>query len=436
MNILFVSKDIGQITLAQQLAREGNFVKVFEWTGYWKNRIRRPNVNFTNDLEKELTWVGKDGLIVFDYTGMGELQDKLRKDGYSVFGGCALGEKLENNRQYGQRIFSSVGMKVKQSIDFYDIDRMISFIRRQGGRWVVKQNGHMDKGLNYIGQLKTGEDIIAVLKNYKKTLKGSNFHFDLQEAIEGIEIAVGRFFNGNDWAGPLCINIEHKNLFNDDLGPKTHEMGNLMWYDENENNRLFQETLSKMKSFLAQVKFKGYFDVNCIVDQHNAWPLEATARLGQPTAQIQNTFHVSPWGEFFKAIADEKQYDLKYRKGFATIAFVGTPPYPYVNRSNFNSPKGLEVFFKENLSDEERENVYLEEVSIIEKRDGKDKYIIAGNSGYVAHVAGMGRTVKEAREKMYKLIDKIVIPKMFYRTDIGLKFLEEDRKKLKKWGWI
>jgi phosphoribosylamine--glycine ligase len=436
MNILFISNDLGAISLAQKLAEEGNSLKFFERKEKkWKEKIKRPKIQFIYDWRKELDWVGKDGLIVFDDTEMGKTQDELRNEGYSVFGGCEMGEKLENERGYGQKIFSSAGMKIKDTKSFFSINEIIEFIKKYPGRWVIKQNGQVDKGLNYVGQLENGKDCIRVLKNYKKSLKKSNVHFDLQEKIDGIEIAAGRFFNGDDWAGPICLNIEHKNLFNGDLGPKTHEMGNLMWYEEDENNKLFQETLEKMKDYLKSIKFKGYFDINCIVNEDGVWPLEATARLGQPTIQVQIALHISPWGEFLKAVANGKPHKLDYRKGYATVAFVGTPPYPYANRSNYNSPKGLEIFFKKKLSKENLENIHFEEVAICDKKGGR-RYKICGNSGYIAHVSGFGKTVEEARGKMYDLINQLVVPKMFYRTDIGLGFINGDREKLKKWGWI
>ena len=101
MNILFISKDLGQITLACKLAKEGHAVKVYEVENTFKGRMKRSLIQFTSDWKKELSWVGKKDLIVFDYTGMGKIQDNLRKQGFSVLGGCESGERLENNRQYG-----------------------------------------------------------------------------------------------------------------------------------------------------------------------------------------------------------------------------------------------------------------------------------------------------------------------------------------------
>ncbi|MDP1620120.1 MAG: phosphoribosylglycinamide synthetase C domain-containing protein, partial [bacterium] len=70
------------------------------------------------------------------------------------------------------------------------------------------------------------------------------------------------------------------------------------------------------------------------------------------------------------------------------------------------------------------------------KEDGQDIYYISGKTGFVLHVTGSGKTIEEARDKTYDLINQIVIPKMFYRSDIGMKFVKKDRDFLKKLGWL
>ncbi|HRY82877.1 MAG TPA: phosphoribosylglycinamide synthetase C domain-containing protein [Candidatus Moranbacteria bacterium] len=364
---------------------------------------------------------------------MGEIQDRLREKGFSVFGSSGLGEKVEDNRQYGQKIFSVLNIPIKPSKDFYNIDKMIFFLRNNKGKWVVKQNGNFDKTLNYVGNLDSAEDSISILKRYKKILNKDNIYFDMQEKIDGVEIAFGRYFNGTEWVGPICMNVEHKGLFNNNLGPKGEEMGSLVWYDEKEN-KFFKEVLEKMTPFLKKTNYKGYFDINCIVNESGAYPLESTSRLAYPTTQAQMSLVTSPLGEFFKALADGKKYDLKFKKGYAVLVFIGTPPYPYKNNSIYNSPDGLEIYFK-NFSKEKLQDIYFEEVSIFENSKRK-VYKICSKSGYIAHIVGVGKTIKKARENVYENIKNIVIPKMFYRTDIGLKFEKEDMKKLRKWGWL
>jgi len=308
-------------------------------------------------------------------------------------------------------------------------------VKKNKGPWVIKQNGHVDKTFNYVGRSEDNRDVESVLRSYFVNNKADCGSIDLQKRIDGIEIGVGRYFNGTDWVGPIEMNVEHKNLCNGDLGPKTYEMGTLMWYDADENNRFFKELLDKVKPVLIEGNFRGDVDINCIVNEEGVFPLEFTARFGFPALQLQSELHESPWGEFLKAVADGKPYDLKYKKGYGIAVLVATPPFPYEAVSEKNSSFGMEVCFADDFSEEDFEHVHLEEVSL-KKEDGRDVYYIASHSGFVLHVTGSGKTIEDARSATCDRVKKIIIPKMFYRTDIGVKFLEEEKAKLQKWGWL
>lgn len=430
MNILFISRDLAGGDLAYRLKKEGNDVKLFIESADQKQNLEGM-VEKTNDWKNELEWVGKDGLIVFDDTGYGKIQDELRKEGYSVVGGSFGGDKLEDFRHCGQKVMSICGIETVPSSTFVGVKEAIKFIRKHKGPWVLKQNGHVGKSFNYVGQLENGEDVIEVLRNYNRNNKKGCSLIELQKKIEGVEIGVGRYFNGKDWVGPIEVNIEHKNLCDGDLGPKTDEMGTLTWYDSNEKNKLFQTTLAKMKPYLRKIDFRGDIDINCIVDKDKVYPLEITARFGWPANQLQSEIHLSSWGEFLKAVADGEKYDLKYKKGYGVVVLLATPPFPYSFKSRKYYPEGIDIFFKKELSKEEMSHIHFEEVS-----KWKGKYYISSRRGFIATVTGVGKSVQEARRKTYDLIDKIVVPKAFYRTDIGLKFVEKDKKKLKRWGWM
>jgi phosphoribosylamine---glycine ligase len=434
MNILFISKDLSGGGLAYRLKKEGHSVRLFV-----EDKDQKQNldglVEKTEKWEEDLDWVGKKGLIIFDSSGYGKIQDELREKGYLVVGGNKLADKLEHDRQYGQKILSVCEMKIIPSVNFSSAKSAINFIKENRDYWVVKQNGHINTSFNYVGQLKNGEDVISVLKNYNRNNKKECVSIDLQKKIEGVEIGVARYFNGNDWVGPIEINLEHKSLFNGNLGPKTFEMGTLIWYEENEKNKLFQETLAKMKPYLKKINFKGDIDINCIVNKNEVFPLEITPRFGWPSTHLHSEIHISPWGEFLKAIAKGEHYDLKYKKGYGIVVLLSTPPFPYVIRTKKYYPEGMDILFKKDFSKEEMNHIHLEEVSLRKNKNEKHFYL-SSKTGFALHVTGIGKTVEEARKKTYDLIEDIIIPKMFYRTDIGLNFIKEDKQKLKKWGWI
>ncbi|MDP1833691.1 MAG: phosphoribosylglycinamide synthetase C domain-containing protein [Candidatus Moranbacteria bacterium] len=434
MNVLLISKDFSGADLAYRLQKEGNQVKIFieeaEYAHAYDGMLEK-----IADWKAELDWVGRDGLIVFDCVGFGQVQDDLRAEGYSVIGGSAMGDRLEHDRQYGQKILSLSEVNIIPSTNFGSVEEVIGFVQKNEGPWVVKQNGHIDKTFNYVGRLKSGRDVVSMLRNYNENNREECASIDLQKKVKGVEVGVGRYFNGLDWAGPIEINFEHKGLFNGNLGPKTFEMGTLMWYDDNEDNRLFKEILDKLKPALIKGNFRGDVDVNCIINEEGAHPLELTARFGFPALQLQDELHRSPWGEFLKAVADGQPYDLKYKKEYGIVALVAVPPFPYeVNVQKYSS-QGLEINFKETFNAEDFQHIHFEEVSR-KKEDGQDIYYISGKTGFVLHVTGSGKTIEEARDKTYDLINQIVIPKMFYRSDIGMKFVKKDRDFLKKLGWL
>ncbi len=431
MKVLFVSRDLSGGDLCYRLKEEGHAVKLFI-----QDEKQRCNleglVEKTSDWKRELGWVGKSGLIVFDSTGYGRDQDRLRRAGYSVVGGSALGDKIEDQRHFGKKVMEQCGIRTLPSETFRSLDEAIRFVQREKGEWVVKQNGHVSKIFNYVGQMEDGSDVVEILKTYRENNSGDAHVIELQKRARGVEIGVARYFNGHDWVGPIEMNVEHKSLFSGGLGPKTDEMGTLMWYDPNDRNRFFVETLSRMKPYLQEINFRGDIDINCIVNKSGIYPLEVTARFGSPSTQLQSALHISPWGEFLKAIANGEAYDLKYRNGFGIIVLIATPPFPYMAISKRYSMQGTGIFFSEKLSQGEKSRIHFEEIS---KREDGSLYI-SGTRGFVLDVSGVGVSIEEARKKAYALAEKVIIPKKFYRTDIGMKFLEKEKALLEEWGWL
>jgi phosphoribosylamine--glycine ligase len=260
----------------------------------------------------------------------------------------------------------------------------------------------------------------------------------LQRHIDGIEIGCAHYFNGDDWVGPIEVSIEHKRLFPGDIGPKTYEMGTLMWYDADENNRLFAETLAKLKPYLREIGYRGDIDVNCIVNETGAYPLEITARFGYPAIQLRIEIHESPWGAFLKAVADGKNYSLSWSHGFGVVVLIACPPFPYsISGSERGlSPRGLTVHFDHSMDDDAFRHIHFEDVSVRKDGFGRDEYCVAADTGYVLHVTALTERAENARRKAYELIGKITLPRMFYRHDIGLKFIERDRRELERIGYL
>ncbi len=428
--VLFVSGELIAGDLALRFQKEGCEVKLFVGHPEQKECLKG-FIQQVDDWKNELGWVGKEGLIVFDDVGYGEEQDALRKGGYRVVGGSVGGDRLEMDRIFAQEFLAKSGMSTVPNFDFDTSEEAMEFVKKNPKTWVVKQNTHQS-ALNYVGVLKDGRDTLSILETYAKNgIK----NLTLQERIEGIEVSINRYFNGRDWVGPSEITIEHKSLFNDNIGPKTGEMGNLMWYDKSDG-RFFNETIARLKPYLQEVDFRGDIDINCFIQEDKVYPIEVTARFGCPITHSQSVMHLSPWFEFLGAVADGRPYELQHRDGYCIALTLALPPFPYEGSLDKEySSDGLELFFRDQLSEEEFNNIHFE--AIEKRKDGiMERYFVTRSIGYTIFVTGYGKTAEEAQDAVYALAKKIVIPKVFYRTDIGSAFVKKDKDLLEKWGWV
>jgi phosphoribosylamine--glycine ligase len=447
MRILFITLDFSGASLCRRLTQEGHEVKAIVTNPSYSKILDGvlekivcvgAGTELPPAFNEALIWMGHDGLIICDDSDFGSLQDRLRNEGYSVVGGSAGGDLLEDDREHAQRIFAQHGLRSIPTHTFNSAAEAADFVEKHGGEWVVKRNGRADKTSCYVGSLSDGRDVVGLLRNDARRDGGQTIRYVLQKRIQGVEIGVGRYFNGTDWIGPIELNIEHKKLFPGDLGPKTCEMGTLLWYTANENNRLFCEILAPLKSYLREINFRGDFDINCIVNTDGAWPLEATTRFGYPAIQAQMALHETPWGEFLKAVADGKYCDLRWHSGYAVVALVATPPFPFCTQGCdcSLSPHGLPIHFRTPFNEEDQRYIHYEDVAFQHNAAGQIIPVIAGDTGYILHVSGHGNMVESARATVNRRIENIVIPRSYHRTDIGAKFANQDQQRLKNWGYL
>ena len=423
LKFLFVSFEglIGD--LAWTVKKEGHDVKYYIQSKNDKD-VCDGFVEKCDDWEKQKDWAD---VIVFDDLGFGETADKLRKQGKLVVGGSVYTDKLEDDREFGQEEMRKAGLNVLPRWNFTDFDSAIKFVKENPGRYVLKPSGKAqnEKELLFVGQEEDGKDLLHIMELYKKNWAKKIKEFQLQKFASGVEVAIGAFFNGKDFILPININFEHKKLFNGDIGPSTGELGTSMFFST--PNELFAATLQKMKKQLQESGYVGYFDINTISNAKNIFPLESTSRFGYPHISIAMEGITSPWGEFLYSIAKGEDYDLKTKKGFQVGVVVAVPPFPFRDPEAFRkySEDAIIIFKKENL-----DGIHICDVKLDE-----GSWKLAGTSGYALVVTGSGSTMEDARKQAYSRVENIIIPNMFYRTDIGAKWTR-DSDRLQTWGYL
>lgn len=424
MRFLFVSLDALSADLAWKVHREGHEVRLFIDDETLKD-VADGFVPKSSDWRSDVGWA--DVIVFDDVLGQGAIAESLRLEGKAVVGGTAYTDRLEDDRAFGQEELRRHGIPVIQYADFTSFAEARNYVITNPARYVVKPSGEAQniKRLLFVGEEEDGKDVLQVLESYERLYSEEVKVFQLQKRMTGVEIAVGAFFNGNEFIYPINVNFEHKKLFTGNIGPSTGEMGTLMYWSG--PNKIFNLTLRRFEEKLRSEKYVGYIDLNCIVNSQGIHPLEFTPRFGYPTISIQQEGLLTPMGSLLAGLANGEQVTLKSRRGYQLGVRVVVPPYPFSDKRTFEvNSKGRVIIFKK----PNYEGVHIEDV-----RQVNGEWLIAGSSGVALIVVGAGTTVRQAQTQAYQRIKNIILPNMYYRSDIGDRW-QEDSDKLHAWGYL
>lgn len=420
---LFISKWGDSLDIANAVHKEGNEVKLY--IDYKPCReIGDGFVRRVADWKKHIKWAD---VIIFDYTGYGQIATELRNEGKLVIGGTEYADNLELDRGFGQDELKRHKVKTLPFKEFTTFHEAIAYVEAHPNSYVIKPSGETQdyKQLLFVGREEDGADVVRVLKAYEKSWGDDMGSFQLQRRVSGVEISVAAYFNGTTFLRPINITFEHKKLFPKELGVSTGEMGTSMFWTK--DNPIFDATLLKFESTLAKDNFVGHIDINCIVNSNGIYPLEFTSRFGFPQIQIQRAGIAEPFGNFLYKVANGESFKITTKTGFQVGAFIVVPPFPYEDKKTFDLfSKDAVVVLKKEM----REGLHPMHLKKVH-----NEWLITGNSGIALLVTGTGLTMRDAQRLMYNRIQNVIINNAYYRTDIGDRWFE-DSDRLWSWGLL
>jgi len=386
-----------------------------------------------DDFRSHMKWA-RDGLIFV--TGnckyIREL-DRYRDLGFKIFGPTQRSADLEIKREFGLEQMKLAGIEVPAYETFKSLEDAQKFARKSDKCWVFKTLGSEDdKSLSFVS-CDPAEMVGWIGRQIKKgmKLKGPCM---LQEKIDMMaEFGVSGWFGPQGFLpGKWQECWEHKKLMNGEIGPNTGEMGTLCHYVE--TSKLADEMLKPMENFLLKAGHCGDFAIGAGIDKSGkAWPFEFTARAGWPCFFIQVASHKGDPAQWMRDLLDGED-TLKVKNDVAIGVVLAQPKFPY----NVSKPEDVEGNPIAGLEDAD-DNAHC--IGVMMERgpkmdDGKvvDGPIPQTTGEYVLCMTGLGKTVSDARKKVYKAIDGVKYPNMMYRTDIGEK-LEPVLGKMHEFGY-
>lgn len=432
MRFLGIGRTNDLAAMYHGLAQRGHEVRVFVEDPACRD-VFAGMLDFTADWQRELGWLreaGQEGVALFETATHGQVQDQLRREGFAVIGGSALGDRLEADRGFGQAALRAGGLHTAPSWRFTDYAAALDFLRRRPGRYVFKMNGaDSERTRNFVGELEDGRDMAALLVlRQTRQRPDEAVDFILMQHLQGIEVGVGAYFNGEQFLQPACIDFEHKRFFPGDLGELTGEMGTVVSYRG--ARALFDAALAPLAATLRDGGYCGYINVNLIANGEGLWPLEFTSRFGYPGYAICEALHDEPWEAIFRRMLRRDGLQLATRDGFACGVVLTVPPFPY--RHGYDElSKGMPVCLHP-VPDAPDLDAALHFAEVA--RVG-GQLVTSGASGYVGVATGVGATVEAANFQALAAARSVVVPNLRYRRDIGERVAGADLARLRQLGW-
>lgn len=209
----------------------------------------------------------------------------------------------------------------------------------------------------------------------------------------------GRWFTVSRWIGAQGF-IGHASE------SATSAAGVLHGYSD--TSRAFTEVLAPLEQALVKLGALGLVSAHCIQDASGAiWPMRLSVRMEWPLCHAMFASHEGDPIEWMRAACegrDELKVSTDTVLAVTCDAQEGTPLYgPGPNSRRFVS-----------LQEARMEEV---PVQVGRRIVEKQAWVSAGNQPFV--VTGAGRSVKQAQERAYKVIDSMDVSGLDYARGLG-----------------
>ncbi|HEX8623013.1 MAG TPA: hypothetical protein VF718_13685, partial [Allosphingosinicella sp.] len=285
--------------------------------------------------------------------------------------------------------------------------------------YVLKFSGpDFESSDHYVGQRADGADVRAVLAARFRARGGAPARYILMDHVDGVEMGVGAYFDGERFLEPACLDWEHKRFFAGDMGELTGEMGTIATFER--SSRFFGLTLARLAPLLREHGHVGYVNLNTIVNADGIWPLEFTCRFGYPGFAVLEPLQATGWGALLAAMARRPGGAFGVRPGFCAGIVLTTPPFPYT-RKQVDEPVGLPVILDGSLDEEDRGHFHYGEVGMAGLQ-----LVTSGIYGWTMVVTGTGATIEQAKRAAYARAARVFVPGLRYRLDIGDRLIAGD----------
>jgi len=362
----------------------------------------------------DLTVVGPEAPLVAG------IVDEFEKRSLRIFGPTKAAAQLEGSKAFAKEMMKRWGVPTADFKVFDNPKEAKAYIKEKGAPIVVKADGlAAGKGVTVA---KTVEEALQAVDRImvEKVFGEAGNKVVIEDCLVGEEASYLVVTDGERFI-PLATSQDHKQVFDGDKGPNTGGMGAYSpapvlspEMEKEVQEKIIKPILKGMRE--EGHPFKGILYAGLMITEEGPKVLEFNVRFGDPEAQVILRRLNTDLVEVFNSVIDGKLIkELSWIPETAICVVLASKGYPG------KYEKGKEITGIEEA--EKLDNVVIFHAGTAVK-DGK----LVTNGGRVLNVTALGKDISEARENVYRAIEKVHFDGMHFRKDIGLKALKRLRR--------
>ncbi len=340
----------------------------------------------------------------------GGIVDYLEKRKIPAFGPTQKAARLEASKLFAKRIMEKYRVPTAHHLDFSGRLPLLEYVNNQADfPLVIKLDGlAAGKGVGIPETRKEAVDFI------NSTVADDAGVF-VEDFITGEEASVLCISDGTNIV-PFVAAQDHKRIYDGDRGPNTGGMGAYAPAPVITAEKLAQVCDSILKPTIDGMRnegipFRGILYAGLMVSGDEIRVLEYNVRLGDPETQVILPLMNGRLGDLFQAAMSGTldRAGLSFKKDMhALTVVIASGGYPG------DYSKGVLI---SGLDDIDGDIIVFHAGT---KRINDSYYT---NGGRVLNVTAMGGSLRDAKDKVYQVIDKISFKGAYYRKDIGKRAL-------------
>ena len=340
--------------------------------------------------------------------------DDFDSAGLAIFGPKQYAAQLESSKDFAKSFMKKYAIPTADYRSFTDATAAHAYLDEKDAPIVIKADGlAAGKGVVVAMTLDEAHQAIDDML-VDNTMGSAGARVVIEDFLQGEEASFIVMVDGVNVL-PMATSQDHKRLLDNDQGPNTGGMGA---YSPAPvvTKRVFERTMSEIiypvvKGMQAEgCPYRGFLYAGLMIEDERPSVVEFNCRFGDPETQPIMMRLQSDFVDLIEAALKEELHMVTatWTEEVAVGVVLAAENYPQTPKTgdiisglDTTLPSGQKVFYAG------------------AKLDKVGNVLTSG--GRVLCACALGKTIEEAQNSAYKLVDSVSFDGMQYRHDIGAK---------------